>query len=151
MSAQAAYAPAQPLSYRSLIGPVLLADRFSLDRPMNIIRVMAGLWYIPHVMQKLNGIDASLAFFTRAGLTPAPLFLGLALFFEASCVVALTLGIFTRWIALASAGCMAVAAYAIIQTKGLHWTWALSGIEYLVFWGVASLAIALDAVQRDRG
>ncbi len=138
------------LSLRALIGPVTLPNRFALTDGMNIVRMMAGLLYAPHVLQKLTGIDASLAFFTKAGLVPAPLFLGLALVFESLSLVGLTFGLFTRWIGLASAGCMAVAAYAIIATKGLHWYWAQGGIEYLLFWGVVSLAIAVDAWRKEQ-
>ena len=138
------------LSLRTLIGPVTLPDRFALTDGMNIVRMLAGLLYAPHVIQKLTGIDGSLAFFTKAGLVPAPLFLGLALVFESLSLVCLTLGLFTRWTGLMSAGCMAVAAYAIIATKGLHWYWAQGGIEYLLFWGVVSLAIAVDAWRKEQ-
>lgn len=133
---------------RRLIGPVVQANRFDLTDGMNIVRLAAGLFYAPHVYQKLSGIDGALAFFTKAGLLPAPLFLGLAILFESLSVLLLTFGIFTRWAGLVSAGCMVVAAYAIIQTKGLHWYWAQGGIEYLLFWGIASLAIAVDAVRK---
>ncbi|MEW6257585.1 MAG: DoxX family protein [Pseudomonadota bacterium] len=137
-----------PFSLRRLIGPVFQANRFDLTDGMNIVRLSAGLFYAPHVYQKLSGIDGALGFFTKAGLVPAPLFLGLAIVFESLSVLLLTLGIFTRWAGLVSAGCMVVAAYAIIQTKGLHWYWAQGGIEYLLFWGIASLAIAVDAVRK---
>ncbi len=132
------------LSLAGLIGPVLLPNAFAPARAMNLVRILAGLFYAPHVYQKLSGIDGSLAFFEKAGLTPAPLFLGLALLCESLSLVCLVGG-------LLSAGCMVVAAYAIFATKGVHWYWAQGGVEYLVFWGVASLAIALDAWQRTTG
>lgn len=133
---------------RRLIGPVVQANRFDLTDGMNIVRMVAGLFYAPHVYQKLSGIEGSLGFFTKAGLLPAPLFLGMAITCESLCFVLLTLGLFTRWAGLLSAGCMVVAAYAIFQTKGIHWYWAQGGIEYLLFWGVASLAIAVNAVRK---
>ncbi len=149
MSAHSSSAP-QGLSLRCLIGPATLPDRFALSDGMNIVRMLAGLFYAPHVLQKLMGIDASLAFFGRAGLQPAVLFLGLALVFELTSFIGLTFGLFTRWVGLVSAGCMVVAAYAIIQTKGIGWYWAGGGVEYLVFWGVTSLAIAVDAWRKER-
>ncbi|WGD30560.1 DoxX family protein [Ancylobacter sp. WKF20] len=133
---------------RKIVGPVLLPDAFVLTDGMNIVRLAAGAFYAPHVIQKLTGIESSLAFFDRAGLQPAPFFLALSIIFETLAFVGLTFGLFTRWIALASAGCLVVAAYAIIQTKGLGWFWARGGIEYLVFWCVISLAVALDAWRR---
>ncbi|OYX14535.1 MAG: hypothetical protein B7Z15_03655 [Rhizobiales bacterium 32-66-8] len=93
-------------SLGALIGPVILPNRFALTDGMNIVRIMAGLFYAPHVYQKLTGIEGSLVFFAKAGLTPAPLFLGLALVFESLSFLGLTFGLFTRWIGLLSFGCM---------------------------------------------
>lgn len=135
---------------RKLIGPVTLPNRFALTDGMNVVRIMAGLWYAPHVYQKLSGIEASLGFFTKAGLVPAPFFLGLSILFESLCFLGFTFGLFTRWIGLISFGCMIVAAYAIIQTKGVNWYWAKGGIEYLAFWGITSLAIAIDAWRKEQ-
>ncbi|GGF60855.1 hypothetical protein GCM10007301_20780 [Azorhizobium oxalatiphilum] len=135
---------------RRLIGPVTLPNRFDLTDGMNVLRMVAGLWYLPHVYQKLSGIEGSLKFFASAGLTPAPLFLGLAIVFESLAFIGLTFGLFTRWIGLVSFGCMAVAAYAILQTKGINWYWAKGGEEYLAFWAFASLAIAIDAWRKEQ-
>ena len=142
--------PSTGLSLRRLIGPVILPNRFALTNGMNIVRILVGLFYAPHIYQKLAGIHKSLAFFTKAGLVPAPVFLGMSLVFEPLSLILLTLGLFTRWAALASAGCMAVAAYAIIQTKGAGWYWAQGGIEYLVMWGLLSLLVARDAWLKEQ-
>ncbi|WP_083897445.1 DoxX family protein [Azospirillum sp. B506] len=132
----------------TLIGPAVLPDRFSPALPMNMVRILLGLFYAPHVYQKLSGIDASLGFFAKAGLEPAPLFLGLAIICEAVALVTLVSGLFTRWTALLSAGCMVVAAYAMFATKGVNWYWAKGGVEYLVLWGLLSLAVSADAWRR---
>ncbi|ANC92493.1 DoxX family protein [Azospirillum humicireducens] len=137
---------ASPLA--ALIGPAVLPDRFSPALAMNGVRILLGLFYAPHVYQKLSGIDASLGFFAKAGLEPAPLFLGLAILCESLAFVTLVGGFFTRWTALLSAGCMVVAAYAIFATKGVNWYWAKGGVEYLVLWGLLSLAVAADAWRR---
>ena len=139
-----------PFSIRSIIGPVTLPNRFALTDGMNVVRILAGLFYAPHVYQKLTSVEPTLAFFAKAGLTPAPLFLGMAVVCEALAFLGLTFGLFTRWIGLLSFGCMVVAAYAILQTKGVNWYWAKGGIEYLVFWGITSLAIAIDAWRKEQ-
>lgn len=139
-----------PFSIRSIIGPVTLPNRFALTDGMNVVRILAGLFYAPHVYQKLTAVEPTLAFFAKAGLTPAPLFLGMAVVCEALAFLGLTFGLFTRWIGLLSFGCMVVAAYAILQTKGVNWYWAKGGIEYLVFWGITSLAIAIDAWRKEQ-
>ncbi|MBY6265603.1 DoxX family protein [Azospirillum sp. 412522] len=133
----------------ALVGPAILPDRFSPALAMNMVRILLGLFYAPHVYQKLSGIDASLAFFAKAGLEPAPLFLGLAILCESVAFVTLVGGFFTRWTALLSAGCMVVAAYAMFTTKGVNWYWAKGGVEYLVLWGLLSLAVSADAWRRS--
>jgi putative oxidoreductase len=133
----------------ALIGPAVLPDRFSPALAMNMVRILLGLFYAPHVYQKLTGIDASLAFFAKAGLEPAALFLGLAILCESAAFIALIGGFFTRWAGLLSAGCMVVAAYAIFATKGVNWYWAKGGVEYLVLWGLLSLAVSADAWRRS--
>ncbi len=134
-----------PSGLRSLVGPVVAPRAFDLTKPMNAIRITAGLFYVPHILFKLTGIAGSLAFFAKAGLTPAPVFLGLALVVEAIACLGLTFGLFLRWTALMSAGCMAVAAYAVFATKGVGWLWNMGGVEYLAMWAVVSLAIAFGA------
>jgi len=140
-----ATAASAPSGFRSLIGPVVAPRAFDFTQPLTAIRVAAGLFYIPHILFKLTGIAGSLAFFAKAGLTPAPFFLGLALVVEAIACVGMTVGLFLRWTALLSAGCMAVAAYAVFATKGVGWLWNMGGVEYLVMWAVVSLAVAYGA------
>jgi len=40
---------------------------------------------------------------------------------------------------------MAVAVYSLQVVKGFGWTWNTGGYEYPVFWGICSLAVAVQA------
>ncbi|MCK8785864.1 DoxX family protein [Roseomonas sp. NAR14] len=133
---------------RQLIGPAVLPRRFDLADNMNVLRIVLGLLYVPHILYKLAALGPSMAFFTRAGLVPAPFFLGLSLVVETLAAVGLVSGLYTRWIGLLSAGAMAVAAYATIATKGMGWLWNLGGVEYLALWGLISLLLAADAWRK---
>lgn len=113
-----------------------------------LIRMMCGLFYFPHVWSKIVGFEGTAGFFAAAGLAPAAVFVSLAMAAEFLAGVGLTLGILTRYAALLSAGVMAVAVYAMLTVKGLGWYWAGGGVEYLVFWGLASLVVALDAWKK---
>lgn len=115
---------------------------------LTIIRMLCGLFYFPHVWSKIVGFEGTAGFFAAAGLAPAAFFVSLAMATEFLAGVGLTFGILTRYAALLSAGIMAVAIYATLVVKGLGWYWAGGGIEYLVFWGLASAAIALDAWKK---
>ena len=123
--------------------------RFDPADPLLPIRVMAGLFYAPHILFKLNAMAGSAAFFAKAGLHPPMLFLGMALLAETVCLVGFTFGILVKWVGLVSAGVMGFAVYATIVTKGPGWLWNLGGVEYLVFWGVTSLALAAAAWRRE--
>src|SRR3954453_1750144 len=125
------------------------ACRFDPADPLMPIRVMAGLFYLPHILFKLNGMAGSVAFFEKAGFNPPMLFLILALVAEVVCAIGLTFDILTKWIGLVSAGVMGFALYGILATKGPGWLWNLGGVEYLVFWGVTSLALAAEAWRRE--
>lgn len=127
------------------------AERFDLTDPMVVVRIICGAFYFPHAISKIIGFSGSVAFFTRAGFYPPEAFVVLSIVMELTCAIGLTFGLFPKYLGIVSAGLMAVAAYATIVTKGLGWFWAQGGIEYLVFWGVASLAVALHAWNREPG
>ncbi|MCB1546015.1 MAG: DoxX family protein [Methylobacteriaceae bacterium] len=135
----------QSSTLKSLLGPAVAPRPFDLAQPLNVIRIVAGLFYLPHILFKVFGMAGALGFFAKAGLVPAPFFVGLALVVETIACVALTFGLYLRWTGLLSAGCMAVAAYAVFATKGAGWLWNLGGVEYLTMWAVISLAIAYNA------
>ena len=40
---------------------------------------------------------------------------------------------------------MALATYGMFMTKGVHWMWNFGGVEYIAFWGIASLVLAVHA------
>ncbi|MDI4657709.1 DoxX family protein [Xanthobacter autotrophicus] len=118
---------------------------------MVVIRLVCGLFYFPHSISKIIGFAGSVGFFTRAGFYPPEFFVVLSIVMELICAVGLTFGVFTKYLGVVSAGLMVVAAYAMVVTRGPGWFWAQGGIEYLVFWGVASLAVALDAWNKNPG
>jgi putative oxidoreductase len=121
------------------------AQDFDITNPINVIRIMAGLFYVPHVLFKVTGFAGSLLAFQKMGFEPPRFWVSLAILTETVCAVGLTFNLYTRYVGLMSAGTMVLAAYGTFATKGVHWMWNFGGIEYLVFWGVASLALAVHA------
>ena|ERR1044071_442910 len=121
------------------------ARDFDITNPINLVRLMAGLFYIPHVLFKVTGFSGSLIAFQKMGFEPPLAWVTLAIFTEALCAVGLTFNLYTRYIGLMSAGTMVLAAYGTFATKGVHWMWNFGGVEYIAFWGIASLALAVNA------
>lgn len=132
-----------------LIGPVVQSNAFSLTLPMNGVCILIGLFYLPHVLQKIVSYQATLGFFTKAQLLPAWFFLDLSILVELTSAICLIFGLFPRWTGLMSAGAMAVATYAIFVANGVGWYWAKGGVEYLVMWGLLSLVVAYDGWKRS--
>ncbi len=127
------------------------SGRFDFTEPMVVIRVICGLFYFPHSISKIVGFAGTVGFFTRAGFYPPEGFVVLSVIMELTCAIGLTLGLFPKYLGILSAGLMLVAGYATARVHGLSWFWAGHGVEYLVFWGVASLAVALDAWNKNPG
>ena len=126
------------------------ASAFDLSRGSNILRIAAGAFMFPHIAGKFaNGAfnPGTLGFFTKAGLTPAEFWLGLAATSEFLVGVFLVLGLCTRFAALGGAAVLLVAVYALQVVKGFGWTWNTGGYEYPVFWAIVCLAISLDAFK----
>ncbi len=121
------------------------ASSFDLTNPTVAVRIMAGLFYVPHAIFKITGFAGSLTAFGAMGFQPPVFWVSLAILTELLCAVGLTFNLYTRYVGLMSAGTMALAIYGTFATKGVHWMWNFGGVEYLVFWGVASLAIAAQA------
>jgi len=118
---------------------------FDLTNPLVVVRLMCGLFYVPHVLFKIQGFDGSVAAFAKMGFEPALPWLLLAIATETICAIGLTLNMYVQFVGLMSAGVMAFAVYGTFATKGVHWMWNFGGVEYLTFWGVASFMLAVQA------
>lgn len=122
---------------------------FDLTDPVVVLRLMCGLFYAPHILFKLSNMAGSTAFFGRV-LPYGEVMLYLAIAAETACLVGITLNVMVKWLGFVSAGIMAIAVYATVMTKGLGWLWNLGGVEYLVFWGVSSVALAVHAWKQEK-
>ncbi|MCP2041556.1 putative oxidoreductase [Neisseria sp. HSC-16F19] len=129
------------------------AESFRLNEPMNILRILCGLFFLPHALGKFaaGGLNPdTVGFFAQAGFAPAAAWVALAAVSELLVGVALIAGIATRFSALAAAAVLLVAAYALGQVVGFKWFWGGSGMEYLIFWMSACLLVAQHAFLRHK-
>ena len=56
------------------------ARDFDISNPINVVRLMAGLFYIPHVLFKVTGFSGSLIAFQKMGFDPPLAWVTLAIF-----------------------------------------------------------------------
>ncbi|MFT4172859.1 MAG: DoxX family protein [Herbaspirillum sp.] len=124
---------------------------FSRIAPMTLLRVVTGLYYFPHVLSKIISFPGTVGFFAKAGFQPAAFFVIFSALMELCAGLCLVSGKFVKYAAIVSTGLLVVAAYAIVVVKGANWYWNAGGIEYLIFWALASVAVFLDAWRKDPG
>lgn len=134
-TAPALYIPAFGRLYAALSG---------LAWPM--VRVVTGLWMMPHGAQKLFGLfggdpHAVAGFFAKIGLTPALPMVYLAGSVEFFGGLLLVLGLWTRPAAAAAAVLMLVTVFKVHLANGFFWT--AGGFEYPLMWAVLAVAILL--------
>ena len=111
-----------------------------------LIRVVCGLFLMPHGAQKLFGwfdgyglVKTGDFFATKLGLEPGYLMALLAGLVELVGGGLLVLGLFTRPAALAVVIMMAVVVFAVHLPLGFFWQ--DGGYEYPLMWGLIALAI----------
>ena len=128
-----------------------IASSGANDPLMRVLRMLVGFFYLPHVLSKIVGFTGTVVFFGKAGFHPPEVFVVLSGCMELAVGVALLLGVWTKYAALLSAGLMVVAAGAIMIVNGVGWYWNKSGVEYLVFWALASLVVFADGWRKEPG
>jgi putative oxidoreductase len=103
------------------------------------VRVVCGLFFLPHTFAKLRDIERASGFFDKAGLRPPRFFVVLTALLEVTAAFGLVSGLYPRIGATIAAGILLVAAGAIARVHALKWRWQHPGIEYMLFWAIICL------------
>ena len=107
----------------------------TLGSPMDWLRILCGVWFIPHVMGKILNFDLAAAnTFARAGLRPARFFVGATIVLEIAAGLGLVLNIQPKIAAALAVIVLGGAAYAVVKINGFNWRWQKQGPEYMIFW-----------------
>jgi putative oxidoreductase len=118
---------------------------FDPTNGFNILRIMCGVFFIPHIFGKYTEREFTIGFFTKAGLVPPEPFIYVSLAIETVVATALIFGIMTRYAALLAAVFMLCATAAVYRVSGGRWFWNLGGYEYTLFWALACVVVAIEA------
>ena len=117
------------------------ADKFNLLNEFNLLRIICGLFFIPHIVGKIT-VPATLEFFVKAGFKPPATWMYIAGVIETLLTIGLVFGILTPYVAAIAVIHLLVAAAATYKvTKS--WIWVIGGVEYCVFWALACLVVAM--------
>lgn len=112
--------------------------------PLAVLRLICGLFFIPHIVGKFTAREASLGFFRAAGLKPAELWRWVAMLTEIVLAVLLIMNWYVNIVGWISFAYLLVAALAVMKVAK-KWLWHIGGCEYPVFWAICCAVLAAAA------
>jgi putative oxidoreductase len=116
---------------------------FDLSNGYVVLRLICGLFIIPHAIGKITAHAAVRGFFTAAGFRPVGFWLYLTMAVEWVLAIGMVLGVYTRYVAALTAIFMVVAALANLRVCKGKWLWNLGGSEYPLFWAICCAIVAM--------
>ncbi len=122
-----------------------ISQSFDLSVGANVLRILCGVFLIPHLFVKFRNQDFVKGFMEKAGLKPATAWLYAAFAIEIIATIGLVLDIYTRPSAVLAGLFLLVAAWASWKTSGGKWMWNFGGAEYPLFWAICCLVVAMQA------
>jgi putative oxidoreductase len=107
------------------------------------VRVVCGLFFVPHTIAKLSNVGRASILFDKVGFRPARPFVFLTVALEIVAAIGLISGLYPRIAATVAAIVLVGAAYAVARANTLMWRWQHPGIEYMLFWAIICLCVGL--------
>ena len=119
------------------------ADKFNLFNEFNILRLICGLFLIPHIYGKFY-VPAALGFFVAAEFKPPKFWMYLAGAIEVVLAIGLIFGHLHHLCAAIMTFHLLVAAVGVYRVTG-KWLWNIGGYEFCLFWAICCLVVAMHA------
>jgi putative oxidoreductase len=126
----------------------IAATSFDLTNGANLLRMLCGLFLIPHLVVKFKNQDFVKGFMAKAGLNPPIAWLYAAFVVEIVASIGLVLDVWTVYVALLAGVFLLVAAWASWRVSAGKWMWNFGGAEYPLFWAICCFVVALEAGAR---
>lgn len=120
-----------------------LAHNLNLMNEFNILRVICGAFFIPHIYAKFF-VPEALGFFVAAGFKPPKAWMYVACVIEVVLTIGLIFGVFTVYVAAVAAIHLLVAAIGVWKVTGGKWLWNIGGCEYCLFWAICCAVVAMN-------
>ena len=118
------------------------AENFNLLNEFNVLRIVCGAFFIPHIYAKI-WVPEALGFFTAAGFKPPRAWMTVAFVIETVLAICLVLGIYTSYAGWIAAIHLGVASAAVYRVTGGKWLWNIGGYEYCLFWALCCVVVAM--------
>ena len=118
---------------------------FDLSDGGNVLRILCGVFLIPHLFVKFRSQEFVKGFMANAGLRPPGLWLYGAFAVEIVASIGLIFNVLTVYAALLTAIFLGVAAWASWRVSEGKWMWNFGGAEYPLFWAICCFVVAIGA------
>jgi putative oxidoreductase len=118
-------------------------QNFDITNKVNILRLICGLFFVPHIYAKFF-VPEALGFFVASGLKPPKLWLNVACVVETIVALGLIFAIFPFLAALLGCLHLLVALFFVWKVTKGKWLWNIGGYEYCLFWAICCLIVAMD-------
>lgn len=122
-----------------------MGESFDLTNGYNVLRILCGAFFIPHLFVKFKNQAFVRGFMTKVGLNPPAVWLYAAFAVEIVVTLGLLLDLFTVWAGLLAALFLLVAAWASWRFSAGKWMWNFGGAEYPLFWAICCIVVAMEA------
>jgi putative oxidoreductase len=109
---------------------------------LDLLRIVCGLFFLPHLVLKFVFFDDTLEFFKKAGFPFAKQMILLDAAVEAVVAPMLIANIYPSYAAFIASMHLLVAGSAVWRANGHTWRWNRGGPEYAFFWSIMCLLIA---------
>jgi len=109
----------------------------TIDSSQDILRMLCGIWFLPHMIGKLRHVDLAYLTFEKAGFKPGRPFVYLTAAMEGLAMIGLVFNLYPLIAAGFAIMVLAGAGYAVLKINGWNWRWQKMGPEYIVFWAAA--------------
>jgi putative oxidoreductase len=127
------------------MGTILSAQSFDLTNGANVLRIICGLFLIPHLFVKFRNQDFVKGFMEKAGLRPPIAWLYASFAVEIITSIGLVLDLYTRYVAVLAGVFLIVASWASWRVSEGKWMWNFGGAEYPLFWAICCFVVASQA------
>lgn len=119
-----------------------LLSNLGLDSGIDFLRVLCGLFLLPHLVVKFQSQEFVKGFMAEAGLKPPTVWLYGAFAVEIATSTGLVFDIYARYAAAVAGVFLLVASYASWRVSKGKWMWNFGGAEYPLFWAICCFIVA---------
>jgi putative oxidoreductase len=117
-------------------------QNFDLTQGINILRLICGLFFIPHIYAKFF-VPEALGFFVAAKFNPPAVWMYTACVIETILAIGLIFAILPMYAGAIAFLHLLVAAAAVWKVTSGKWLWNIGGFEYCLFWAICCLIVAM--------